>query len=342
MSTLPFPLRALSALSLALVTGPAFAADTLVWSETTGITNTSLIATVTLLGVQSSLVTSTTQVKGPNGVEFLGGRIWWPNQQKIPISNGFTTSNLWSIGTALPDGSDVQVISTGGYQPYDLDLQGNNVFWTDHNSSVIRRFDVTTAKRTSSNFLTGLTSPFAIDVTADAVYWSQVGSSNRIMRSDLNGTNVTTLLTGIQSYDFEIVGSQIYYTTTGGDVLRSGLDGSNLTTLASGLGFLNGIDVTDDAVYLSILNGLATTPGGNTTLGAGRIARMNLDGSNTQIVHIAPQVFPSGAAPFDPSLVRGVAVVTAPVPEAETYAMMLAGLGLVRMASRRRRNKLSF
>jgi hypothetical protein len=243
-------------------------------------------------------------------------------------------NNLWSIGTSLPDGSDVQVISTGGFQPYDLDLQGNLVYWTDQNSNVIRRFDVTSARRISSNFLTDLTSPFAIDVTDNAVYWSQVGTSNRIMRSDPDGTNITTLVTGITSYDFEVVGSQIYYTTIGGSVLRSALDGTGLTTLASGLGFLNGIDVTDDAIYVSALQGVFEGPG-FTTLGAGRISRLNLDGSGAEVVHIAPQVFTSGV-PFNPSLVRGVAVVTAPVPEPGTYALMLAGIALVAGVARRR------
>lgn len=335
MSAVPSSVSALSAFILT-VAAAAASADTLVWSETTGVSNTPSISMATPPGATIPLVTDQTQVKGPNGIEFLAGRLWWPNQQKIPISNGFVVNNLWSIGSSLPDGSDVQVISTGGFQPYDLDVQGNLVYWTDQNSNVIRRFDVTTARRTSSNFITGVTSPFAIDVTADAVYWSQVGTSNRIMRSNSDGTNITTLVTGITSYDFEVVGSQIYYTTTDGSVLRSGLDGSGLTTLASGLGFLNGIDVTDNAIYVSILNGLVTTPGGNTTLGAGRIARMNLDGSDAAIVHIAPQVFPSGAAPFDPSLVRGVAVVTAPVPEPGTYALMLAGIALVAGVARRR------
>lgn len=334
MSAAPLSVNALGAVVLAIVAGAA-SAETLVWSETTGFSNTPSISTATPPGATTPLVTDQTQVKGPNGVEFLGGRLWWPNQQKIPISNGFVVNNLWSIGTSLPDGSDVQVISTGGFQPYDLDLQGNLVYWTDHNSNVIRRFDMTTARRTSSNFLTDLTSPFAIDVTADAVYWSQVGTSNRIMRADLDGTNVTTLLTGFTSYDFEVVGSRIYYTTTGGAVLRSGLDGSDLTTLATGLGFLNGIDVTDQAIYVSALQGVFEGPG-FTTLGAGRISRLNLDGSNATVVHIAQQAFTSGV-PFDPSLVRGVAVLTAPVPEPGTYALLLAGLALVSGVARRRR-----
>jgi hypothetical protein len=334
----PLAARMLGAIALAMATSAASTAamaQTLVWSETTGFTNTPSIATATPPGATTPLVTDQTQVKGPNGVEFLGGRLWWPNQQRIPISNGFTVSNQWSIGSSLPDGSDVQVISTGGFQPYDLDLQGNLVYWTDQNNNVIRSFDVTTARRTSSNFLTELTSPFAIDVTADAVYWSEVGTSNRIMRSDSDGTNITTLLTGVNSYDFEVVGSQIYYTTTGGAVLRSALDGSGLTTLASGLGFLNGIDVTDDAIYVSALQGIFEGPG-FTTLGAGRISRMNLDGSGVELLHVAPQVFTSGV-PFNPSLVRGVAVVTAPVPEPGTYALMLAGVALVAGVVRRRR-----
>ncbi len=333
MSAAPFSVSAVSTIVLAVVAGSA-SADTLVWSETTGFTNTPSISTATPPGASATLVTDQTQVKGPNGVEFLGGRLWWPNQLKVPISNGFVVNNLWSIGTSLPDGSDVQVISTGGFQPYDLDLQGNLVYWTDQNSNVIRRFDVTSARRTSSNFLTDLTSPFAIDVTDNAVYWSQVGTSNRIMRSDPDGTNITTLVTGITSYDFEVVGSQIYYTTIGGSVLRSALDGTGLTTLASGLGFLNGIDVTDDAIYVSALQGVFEGPG-FTTLGAGRISRLNLDGSGAEVVHIAPQVFTSGV-PFNPSLVRGVAVVTAPVPEPGTYALMLAGIALVAGVARRR------
>ncbi len=108
------------------------------------------------------------------------------------------------------------------------------------------------------DFLTEVTSPFAIDVTAAGLLEPGrfVERSNRIMRANLDGSNITTLLTGIKSYDFEVVGSQIYYTTTDGFVKRSNLDGSGLATLASGLGFLNGIDVTGDSIYVSALQGI--------------------------------------------------------------------------------------
>ncbi|OYW20887.1 MAG: hypothetical protein B7Z52_01700 [Burkholderiales bacterium 12-64-5] len=121
-------------------------------------------------------------------------------------------------------------------------------------------------------------------------------------------------------------------TTTDGFVQRSNLDGSGLTTLASGLGFLNGIDVTDDTIYVSALQALFTTPAGNTTMGAGRIVSMALDGSGAAEVIRAQQDFDPNL-PFSPSQMRGVAVLA--VPEPSSYALLLAGLALTGFAARR-------
>jgi len=73
-------------------------------------------------------------------------------------------------------------------------------------------------------------------------------------------------------------------TTTDGFVKRANLDGTGLTTLASGLGFLSGIDVTADNVYVSALSAPFTTPQGNPATGAGRILSMGLEGTSVQEV----------------------------------------------------------
>lgn len=323
----------LLALALSVSSFAAAAADSLVWSETyqqflprsanIGSINTGS----SLAGSPSSaLVTSTSQVKGPNGVEFVAGRIWWPDQQ------------LGLIGSVKPDGSDYQVLYTPR-TPYDLDVQGSKLYWTSQQTNQIYTIDLSQADPESTWLrVTGVASPFAIDATADGLYWSQVGSSNRLMHSNLDGTNVQTLLTGITSYDFEVVGSHIYLSTTDGFVKRSNLDGSDLVTLASGLGFLNGIDVTDSAIYVSVFEGGTTLSDGTQTLGAGRILGMALNGSGVTEIHRAPEVY-APPLPFSPSKVRGVAVLAAvtAVPEVESYALMLAGLGVIGAATRRRR-----
>ena len=317
----------LLALVLSVSSFAAVAEDQLVWSETyqqflpRSANIGSINAGSSVPGSASSaLVTNASEVKGPNGVEFVAGRIWWPDQQ------------LGLIGSVKADGSDFKSYAAGN--PYDIDVYGNTLYWTSLNTGQIKTIDLSAADPLSVNLKFGLASPFAIDVTADGIYWSQVASSNRLMRSNLDGTNVQTLLTGIQSYDFEVVGNYIYLSTTDGFVKRSNLDGSGLVTLASGLGFLNGIDVTSNAIYVSVLEGVTTLPSGTQTLGAGRIFSMALDGSGATEIHRGQEIY-DPMLPFSPSKVRGVAVLA--VPEPESYALMLTGLGLIGLAARRRR-----
>ncbi len=312
------------ALALSFNSFFAVAADQLVWSETfqsfpsfaqVGSINTASVPG----GVSDALVTDPLRVKGPNGVEFAGGRVWWPDQQ------------LNRVVSVLANGTGFKTYNVSG--AYDVDVRGGMLYVTRHGAGDILKLDLSLAFPPAQIFSNGLTSPFAIDVTSDSVYWSQVGTSNRLMRSDIDGTNVQTLLTGLTSYDFEVTQNHIYLTTTDGFVKRANLDGTGLTTLASGLGFLNGIDVTADNIYVSALNSPFTTPQGNPTTGAGRILSMALDGTGVVEVIRGQQNFDPNL-PFSPSQVRGVAVL--PVPEPSSHVLLLAGLGLIGLVARHR------
>lgn len=303
-----------------------FAADTLVWSEIApGPGNgpsLGLIRQAALPGgAVSTLVGANTQVRGPNGVEFLGGRIWWPDQQ------------LGVIASVLPDGTDYQALGDGNINPYDVDLEGSTLFWADQNGRRIHTMDLSAAVPASTVLLSSLTAPVAVDAAGGFVYWSEAFSAYRIRRANLDGTGAQTLISNVESRDFEVTDEHIYLTTTTGEVIRTALDGSGGVTLKSNLGFLNGIDVTGDAIFVSVLSGSFEGPG-FTAQGSGEIWRMDLDGSNATKVYEAAESY-SDTEGLRVSPVRGVAVM-APVPEPSTWALSALGLAALGAAVRRR------
>lgn len=285
------------------------AADTLYWTEVgpspaRSQPGPAYIKSGTLPGgTVAPIVSGAANVKSTNGLEFLSGRIFW------------TDPGLGTINSAKPDGSDIQVYGDGTLNPYDIDLVGSTLYWSDQSANQILTIDTAGDPTVSTLLFGGLDKPVAIDVVGSQIYWSEVSSSGRIRRSDLDGSNAVTLLTGSQSYDFEVTDQYIYLSTTFGEVKRANLDGTGLVTLATGLGLANGIDVTDNAIYVSQYQFPS------------QIVRMDLDGGNLAQMY---------EAPADGSVVRGVAVLVA-VPEPSTIALSVLGLIGVAAVSRRRR-----
>ena len=267
-------------------------------------------------------VSGAANLRGPNGLEYVDGRLWWPDQQ------------LGVIGSVDPNGGAVRKINAAGV--YDMDVQGGKLYWSANNSGQIFVINNLAAPSPLSTVLmSGLNRPFAVDATAQYLYWSEVVGAPRLMRAGLDGSNATQLLSNVVSYDFEVTSQYIYLTTTDGQVLRTALDGSDRTVLATGLGFLNGIDVTDNAIYVSSLSS-AYDGGGFTATGGGQVMAMGLDGSQRSVLYTAATGYVDPNQPWRADAVRGVAFVTSPVPEPATWALWGVGAAWLLSTGRRR------
>ena len=188
----------------------------------------------------TELVSGAANIKGPNGLEFGNGRLFWPDQQ------------LNAIKSVQPDGQGVTEF-TPAANPYDVFI-GDRVYWTSQTGNYID-----TQKLDGTDFMRPLNRntvnrPFPVEVTAANIYWAEVSGSGRLRRSDLAGANIITLVNNVFSYDFQIVGGLIYIGDNNfpAGIKRADLDGGNVITLTP-VTFLNGLCVTKDAIYWSDL-----------------------------------------------------------------------------------------
>lgn len=230
----------------------------------------------------TEVLSGAANIKGPNGLEFGQGRLWWTDQQ------------LTAVKSVLPDGSDVKTFTVAS-NPYDVFI-GDRVYWTSQTANYLdsAKVDGTDANRILGNSV--IVSPFPVAVTEANIYWGEVNGQGRIRRSDLAGGNVTTLINNVFSYDFQIVGDKIYLADNNfpAGIKRANIDGSELIPLtAEGVvGLAHGIFVTEDAIYWA-------------DFGTRAINKAGLDGSSPTALISRPD-----------ASVRGVVVLT--VADGET------------------------
>ena len=117
------------------------------------------------------------------------------------------------------------------------------------------------------------------DTVLSHIYWTDIGRGE-IQRTNLNGSNIETLITGSESpagLALDMDGGKIYWTDASpnapstGKIQRTDLDGSNTKTLITGLEnpFSIALDVERGRIYW-------------TDIGTASIQRANLDGSNIE------------------------------------------------------------
>ena len=107
------------------------------------------------------------------------------------------------------------------------------------------------------------------------IYWTTlVETSGKIQRANLDGSNIESLVTGLdypRGLPLDVAGGKIYWTEDGRMIRRANLDGSNSESLVTGLDSPSGLG-------LDMSGGKIYWVGG----WAGMIRRANLDGSNIE------------------------------------------------------------
>ena len=121
------------------------------------------------------------------------------------------------------------------------------------------------------------------------LYWSNYATST-INRANLNGTGVTTLVSGLNSPSAVAVdSSHIYWTDYSGGhtVSEANLDGTGVTNLVTGPSYSQGMAVDGSHLYWSITMDAAADPN------SGTINEANLDGTGVTTL-VTGQYDPGG------------------------------------------------
>ncbi len=223
-------------------------------------------------GGVSSIITGATDIDQPYGVtiDTASGYIYYVSQ------------NDGLVQRADLDGSNVTTIADTGdgfTRPIGiaLDRRNQKLYVTDFTDDNIRSLNTDgTDVSIIANSSDGLDEPLGIvvDESAGKLYFVNQGSVNNISRCDLDGSNVTVLVTGQidpQEIGVHNVSGFIFWTVLGADdVLRANLDGSNVITILNGSIDLRGLVV--DPVNVKVL---FAGEGGTDT-----VTQMDFDGTD--------------------------------------------------------------
>ena len=228
--------------------------------------------TTTTTSTTSTTITSSPTTTVPETPVGNADRVYWVNY------------GLGRIDAKAPDGTGLVtgVVTTGVNQPRALDVDAAHLYWINNDS--IGRSD-TDGSNQEPNFITGNDGTVSgIAVTATHIYWTTF--NGHINRSDIDGTDSTTLVSGASlPYDIVATNNHLYWTEQAGGTLGiSDLDGSNANhSFVTNAGSAYGIAATATHLYWG-------------SWGSTGIGRVELDGTNADPSFIPAQCNVAGVA----------------------------------------------
>jgi len=208
------------------------------------------------------------------------GKIYWGESGKIRRANLDGSNDEDFVDTVYGLASAVAGIA--------LDPITNRIYWTEPGILLPPWFDMLGKLRCANLDGSGITellsdyrsfqcNGLAVDSAGGKIYWSQL-FDNKIQRSDLDGSNVVDIVTGLNAPEgiaLDLTHGMIYWADQGIPAIqRANLDGSNIETLVAA-GLANPFDIA-----LDLPNGKMYWA----DFGTHKIQRANLDGSGVEDV----------------------------------------------------------
>jgi len=199
--------------------------------------------------VETLISTGTDYANYGMDLDVPGGKMWWAGCYGMQIH----TANLDGSSHTTP----ISTSSRAG--DVALDLSAGKVYYTViiNGAPEISRanFDGT-GQEVLLDSTSGIVNPWgiALDVAGGKMYWTNYGI-DKIMRADLDGSNVEDVLTsglnGPMGIALDVAGGKMYFCNTGasmtgeGYIQRANLDGSGVETLLTGLDYCEFIALDD-------------------------------------------------------------------------------------------------
>jgi hypothetical protein len=202
------------------------------------------VFTANLDGSGLSTVTTFAPFSVPFGLTASGSNLYWsmqanPQIQSYDLSAGTTTAPL--ITADNPYG-----ITATNSALYWVDANDDSLFRSGLDGSNKTALITQTALPLGYS----IQNPSGIAVTDSAIYWSDV-SAHEILKANLDGSVVQLLVSNpsVTAVNLAVTATNIYWTDQNGAIKRSDLGGTNVVDIVTGLQSPVGIAVTDSLIY---------------------------------------------------------------------------------------------
>ncbi|MEO5563127.1 MAG: GEVED domain-containing protein [Chitinophagaceae bacterium] len=170
-------------------------------------------------------------------------------------ANTTTSGGTTAFSTAVKSTSLTVYSSastTSDVNVYMAALTNDENLWNVKSTSLTRTSGTfKNPDKVTSDNITGYSMDIDLDNISNKVVWAGGNDGSKLMRSNLDGTAMQTLSTGLLSYPTGVAasGSKVFVIDYGTAIYSFNADGSGMVALTSGAGQANDISITGDIEY---------------------------------------------------------------------------------------------